>query len=136
MSKASDFSQVTALLVEDNKINQMLVKKMLENLGCQVLIANSGTEALNIVENQQPDIILTDIQMPHMDGLQLARILKTHCKPSIACIPILALTGYAEIEEKNAALSSGILEIIVKPFGLEELKLALCRTLGINPNTP
>lgn len=124
------------MLVEDNKINQMLVKKMIENLGCQVWVANSGFEALQLLEANTPDLILTDIQMPDMNGMELAIKIKNHSDTKIATIPIWALTGYAGEDEKNATLSSGILGVLIKPFGQEELRTAISQTLGISPNRP
>ena len=124
------------MLVEDNKINQMLVKKMIENLGCKVIVANSGLESLQMLDGNTPDLILTDIQMPMMNGMELARKIKSHTNPITAAIPILALTGYAGEDEKNAALSSGILNVMIKPFGQDELKTVISQALKINPDRP
>lgn len=136
MNDHSVFQGLRVLLVEDNKINQMLIKKMIENLGCEVLIASSGLEALQVLESQIPALVLTDIQMPDMNGIELAERIQHHPISSISKIPVVAITGYAGEDEKNAALSSGIRNILLKPFSQDDLGLIMSQSLGINPDKP
>lgn len=135
MSTVSPLMDLKVLLVEDNKINQMLMKKMIENLGCNVTTADNGVHALEKLRQQEKlDVVLTDIQMPVMGGFELANSIRMSDNTTLATIPVLALTGYADEFDQVAAKDSGIREILVKPFGQEEIKEALLRALGISPS--
>jgi signal transduction histidine kinase/CheY-like chemotaxis protein len=102
----------TILVVEDNKINQVVTKKIIEkNLG-NCVVANDGYEALSILENQTFDIILMDINMPGIDGYQTSiKIRETGNKT-----PIIALTASSKDQIRDKITASGINDIIVKPF--------------------
>lgn len=135
MSTDSPLMDLKVLLVEDNKINQMLMRKMIENLGCNVTTADNGVHALEKLQQQEKfDVVLTDIQMPVMDGFELGKSIRMSDKTTFSTIPILALTGYADELDLLAAKDSGIQEVLTKPFGQEEIKEALLRVLGISPS--
>jgi CheY-like chemotaxis protein len=126
---------VSVLLVEDNKINQMLLRKMIENLGCNVTTADNGIDALEKLCGANVfDIVLTDIQMPLMGGFELAKSIRLSDNTSLTSIPVVALTGYADDLDRASAKDSGIQEVLIKPFGQEEIKDALLRALGISPS--
>lgn len=113
------------LIVEDNKINLMLTKRLVQNLGYAISTAESGVEALEKIKDTDFDLVLTDIQMPLMNGLELAaniRVLEDEIKKRL---PIIALTGYAGDDEMHEALNSGVNEILTKPFGPESLDLLI-----------
>lgn len=105
------------LVVEDNKINQVVTKKIIENNNYRCTIADDGFSALEILENQSFDIILMDINMPGINGFETTRRIR---QKGIAT-PILALTAFDKEEVTEEALSSGMNDIIVKPF--EPVKL-------------
>lgn len=133
MTTVASLQDVRVLLVEDNKINQMLLKKMIENLGCCVTTADNGIHALEkLCGEENFDIVLTDIQMPVMGGFELANSIRMSDSTTLATIPVLAQTGYADEFDRVKAKDSGIREILIKPFGQEEIKEALLRTLGIS----
>lgn len=135
MSTVFPLKNVSVLLVEDNKINQMLLRKMLENLGCRVSIAHHGIHALEkLCGEDHFDIVLTDIQMPVMNGFELAKSIRMSDDLTLATIPVLGLTGYADELDSIAARESGIQELLTKPFGQEEIMVVLISTLGISPN--
>ncbi len=96
---------------------------MLKRLGYRADVANNGREVLQALERQPYDVILMDIQMPEMDGLQAARIIR---QMSLDKQPkILALTAYALQGDRERCLSAGMDGYISKPMLIEELKLAL-----------
>lgn len=109
------------LLVEDNKINQLVVAKMLKKLGIEVITSDNGQEALEALSNSYYDLILMDIQMPIMDGYRAtAEIRKSH-DPRVRDIPIIALTASAYLTEKEKAKLFGMDDHVGKPFGPEDL---------------
>jgi CheY-like chemotaxis protein/signal transduction histidine kinase len=109
------------LVVEDNKVNQMLVVNMLKKQGIVVTAAGDGIEALEKVAKQDFDLILMDIQMPRMDGYRaVAEIRKMpHAEKSI--VPIIAFTASAYVNEKEKAQLFGMTDHIGKPFSPDEL---------------
>ena len=135
MKAFSSLKDVSVLRVEDNKINQMLLRKMIENLGCNVTTADNGIDALEKLCGANVfDIVLTDIQMPLMGGFELAKSIRLSDNTSLTTIPVVALTGYADDLDRASAKDSGIQEVLIKPFGQEEIKDALLRALGISPS--
>ncbi len=116
------------LVVEDNKINQLVVRKMLTKLGVLVTTANNGLEALDRVNETYFDLILMDIQMPKMDGYRATAEIRKSENPMIANVPIIALTASAYLTEKDKAQLFGMNDHVGKPFGPEELmeKISQC----------
>ncbi len=102
------------LVVEDNEANQMLVRAVLELDGFDVRIAGSGPEALDVLRDCAPDLILMDVQLPGQDGLTLTRLIKAG--PATAAIPIVALTAHAMTGDRELALDAGCIAYISKPI--------------------
>ncbi|NJN35376.1 MAG: response regulator, partial [Saprospiraceae bacterium] len=122
------------LVVEDNKVNQMLVVNMLKKKGIQVLAANDGIEALEAIDNQDFDLILMDIQMPRMDGYRAVAEIRRLKNAQKANVPIIALTASAFVTEKEKAELFGMTDHIGKPFSPEELMEKIARILLIKSN--
>ncbi|WP_152087417.1 CHASE domain-containing protein [Pseudoalteromonas sp. A25] len=116
-----DFEGSYILVVEDNEINQMVAKAMLSPTKAKICIANNGQEAVDAFRDQAPDIILMDIQMPIMDGIEACKIIK-HIQPSI---PIIALTANAYEEDKRLYRQVGFDGHIAKPIEQNELLRAV-----------
>lgn len=116
------------LVVEDNKINQLVVRKMLEKLGVEVTTANNGLESLDCINDTYFDLVLMDIQMPKMDGYRATAEIRKSENPKIANVPIIALTASAYLTEKEKAQLFGMDDHVGKPFGPEELmeKISNC----------
>ena len=93
------------LLVEDNEANQLLASSVLELSGYSVEVAGDAIEAREILGRHSPDLILMDIQLPGMDGLELTRRLKAD--PDTAAIPIVAMTGQTMPIHQRAAMAAG-----------------------------
>lgn len=105
------------LVVEDNPINQLVIKEQLEVLGCDVTLASEGAEALMLWACGTFDLVLTDINMPGMDGYQLARRLRR-----VGCTsPIVGATANTAAEELERCLESGMNSCLTKPVGLLSL---------------
>ena len=102
------------LVVEDNEANQLLVRAVLELDGFDVRIAGSGPEALDVLRDCAPDLILMDVQLPGQDGLTLTRLIKAG--PATAAIPIVALTAHAMTGDRELALDAGCIAYISKPI--------------------
>ncbi len=105
------------LIVEDNKINQMVTKKIMDNNNCRCDIANDGYEALQFVENKSYDIILMDINMPIIDGYETTKRIRSLGITT----PVIALTAFDKDEITEAAAACGMTDIIIKPFEPEKL---------------
>lgn len=122
------------LLVEDNKINQLVVAKMLRKLGIEVITANDGVLALEEFEQQYFDLVLMDIQMPNMDGYRTTAEIRKHPDPRRKDIPIIALTASAFLTEKEKAKLFGMNDHVGKPFGPDELLEKISNLLEIHKN--
>jgi len=117
----------TILLAEDNEINQVLAKTILEKWGIKVHIAKTGREAISKYIAVKPEAILMDMQMPEMDGLEATKILRTEFK---AEIPIIALTANAGVANEELCLSAGMNDYISKPFKKDILYQKLFRLIA------
>ncbi|OYU06398.1 MAG: hybrid sensor histidine kinase/response regulator [Pseudomonas sp. PGPPP1] len=107
------------LLVEDNPVNQLVAKGMLSKLGCEVIVAAHGGEALKRLEEQPFDMVLMDCNMPVMDGYEASRQIRRSGRwPDL---PIVALTANALSEERERCRAAGMNDYLAKPFRREEL---------------
>jgi PAS domain S-box-containing protein len=107
------------LLVEDNEINIVVVGDYLRDRGYRLTVARNGREALALVEEARPDVILMDIQMAEMDGLEATRRLRA--MPAFAATPIIALTALAMVGDRERCLEAGANEYLTKPVSLKKL---------------
>lgn len=128
LSDKSYLNGCRVLLVEDNKINQLVVAKLLRKNGIDVVTADNGLEALEAVNSQDFDLILMDIQMPEMDGYRATSEIRRLPDYGKASIPIIALTSSAFLTEKEKAVLFGMNDHVGKPFSPEELldKISAC----------
>jgi PAS domain S-box-containing protein len=123
---AAEDNLLTVLLAEDNPVNQKVAMSMLKRLGYKADVAGNGLEVLKALEQRAYDVILMDIQMPEMDGLDVTRWIRK--RKEITEQPcIIAMTAYALEGDKQECLDAGMNEYLSKPIQLEELKLALER---------
>jgi signal transduction histidine kinase/ActR/RegA family two-component response regulator len=111
------------LLVEDNPVNQLVAKGMLGKLGCDVIVAAHGAEALDQLEYHEFDLVLMDCNMPVMDGYEASRQIRQSGRwPQL---PIVALTANAMSEERERCRAAGMSDYLAKPFRREELAALL-----------
>jgi len=125
-----DLSDVVILLVEDNKVNQFLAQKLLGKMGFKVEIANNGREAIEFLRIKEFNLILMDVQMPEMNGYELTQTIRTSLPNPVNQIPVIALTAYASVQEKEKALALGMSDYITKPYSPHELLTAVMRQIS------
>lgn len=136
-------SPVRILVVEDNKPNQLVAKAILEHKGYAVDIAEDGVEGVEAVANGDYDVVLMDIQMPRMDGVEATQ--KIRSLDSVKCeIPIIAVTANAMVGDRDSYLAAGMDDYVSKPIDSRSLvetiqrwSKALCDGIGpqgIHPN--
>jgi signal transduction histidine kinase/CheY-like chemotaxis protein len=126
-AQQSNYEGVNILVVEDNKINQIIAQKQLLSLGVTCDLANDGQEALTYLENNKPKLILMDLQMPIMDGFTASRLIKENSK--LKNIPIIILSASVGKEDKEKAAELGIEDFINKPFQQADLHFVLNKYL-------
>ena len=107
------------LLAEDNPLNVRTFKEYLTAKGMEVEVASDGEEAVAAAKARHPDIILMDIQMPRMDGMQATRLIRAD--PVIGQVPIIALTALAMPGDRERCIAAGANEYMAKPVRLREL---------------
>jgi len=111
------------LIIDDEEGMRKLLARVLIKYGYETVTSGSGDEALSLIENDTFDLIITDINMPGMDGLQLLREVKSF-DPAL---PIIVMTAYGTVESAVQALRSGAYDYITKPFETDEIRLAVSR---------
>lgn len=123
----------TILIVDDEPGLRELVRLNLEHDGYQVLQAEHGVRALEMVRNDQPDLIILDIMMPEMDGIEVCRQLRTFSQ-----IPVIMLTAKVQSKDIITGLDSGADDYLLKPFSVEELSARIRALLrrAPSPNRP
>jgi two-component system cell cycle response regulator DivK len=109
----------TILIVEDEPRNLKLIRDLLQRFGYETLEATDGEQGVELAKAQIPNLILMDIMMPKMDGLEATRIIKADTK--IKHIPIVALTSYAMKGDRERTLDAGCDGYIAKPVDIQEL---------------
>ena len=120
-SISTQSSQRRILLVEDNLVNQKVASRLLEKQGHSVTVAGNGCDAIEALEQETFDLILMDIQMPRMDGLQATRIIRTKERSSGQHMPIIALTAHAMAGDRERYLAAGLDGYVTKPIRVEDL---------------
>ena len=113
------------LLAEDNPVNQMLAVRLLEKLGHKVQVVNNGKEAIGQAQAEAFDLILMDVQMPEMDGLEATTTIRAQEAGTRNHVPIVAITAHAMKGDKEKCLSTGMDGYLSKPIRINELKQAI-----------
>lgn len=109
------------LYIEDNPDNMMLVQRALEARGYRLLKAVNGLSGVEVAERESVDLILLDINLPDIDGYEVARRLRKSAKPSLLHIPIIAITANALKGDAEKALNAGCDVYMSKPINIREL---------------
>lgn len=109
------------LVVEDNPVNQLVIKGYLKRLGCDVVTANNGQEALELVKNRPVDLVFMDCQMPIMDGFEATRKMREMAEP-VCNLPIIAVTANAMEADRRMCLQSGMNGYLKKPVALDDIE--------------
>jgi CheY-like chemotaxis protein len=109
----------TILIIENETSNRILIERVLSTRGYRCLSASNGLEALNLLERERVNLILTDLSMPVMDGYRTTQLIRE--RPGLERVPIVAVTAYAQSDENEAALQIGCNEYLTKPFKPRQL---------------
>ena len=122
------------LVVEDNPMNQIIAREMVAALGLTPVVVGSGEDALASCRCTPPDLVLMDIQMPGMDGLETTRRLRAlQATGELRRFPIIALTAHAMASDRQASLDAGLDEHLTKPVQIDTLRGVLEHWLGLYP---
>ena len=121
---AAPLGGLRVLVAEDNPINQRVVARMLGVLGHEAVVVGDGLEALAALDGRPFDVLITDAQMPNMDGLQLCQAMRERAGPERA-LPIIAMTANAMMGDRERFLAAGMDAYVAKPVNLERLSAAL-----------
>jgi len=124
-----DLQPLTILIVEDNPMNQMLAVKILQNDGHIVDVADNGLEAIQKTGQREYDLILMDLQMPVMDGLEATRRIRESERLTGKHLPVIAMTAHALPEVKDSCIEAGMDDYIAKPVRRADLIAALTLTV-------
>lgn len=125
----SDSSAPVVLIVEDNKINQLTILKMLERCGVVVHAADDGLQCISACHKRKYDLILMDLSMPHMDGFDTTREIITSC-PFNRQTPIVAVSAHTDQAMQARCLKVGMLEFIAKPLRTQRIRELVDQYLG------
>ena len=126
--------QKTILVIEDSATQSMQLKKLLEGEGLKVLTALDGEKGMTMVKENLPNLIILDLQLPHMNGFQVAQELKSD--PETRQIPIIMLTIHGEQESKRLGFQLGATEFIPKDRFANKVLLETLRQMGFELSTP
>jgi signal transduction histidine kinase/ActR/RegA family two-component response regulator len=125
-----NLSGVTVLVVDDAEDSRVLVQRILEECQATVLSAASGAEALMLIPQARPDVLISDIGMPEMDGYRFLRAVRTLGADNGGHVPAIALTAFARLEDRTRALRAGYLAHLAKPIEAAELMATLASIAG------
>jgi CheY-like chemotaxis protein len=120
------------MVAEDNLINQKMILKVLDKLGYKAALASNGKEAIKLLDEQYYDMIIMDVQMPEMDGLEATRYIRKNytVQPTI-----VAMTANAMLEDRDECLNAGMDDYISKPLKIESLITILKQTVHHKTNS-
>lgn len=127
---ANDITGLKILLAEDEHVNSLIAARLLEKSGANVTVARDGQQTLDALKKQDFDLVLMDIQMPVMDGMETtAAIRQGKAGTSHTAIPIIAMTAHAMVGDRELFLASGMDDYLAKPIEIESLYRAINATM-------
>jgi two-component system, sensor histidine kinase len=128
-------NKLRILLAEDDSINQKVISRMLKKLGYEFKIASNGREAVELYQNREFDLILMDVQMPEIDGIETTKIIRKLEEDLHYRIPIVALTAHALKGDREKFLAVGMDEYLTKPFEMIDLEKLIARVIDMQTKT-
>jgi CheY-like chemotaxis protein len=126
--ETSAVRQPLVLVVDDNEDNLSLLAFLVEQLDCKILTAPDGKTALDLVGSHQPSLILLDMMLPDLDGLEVLGRIRQN--PVTAKIPVIAVTAMARQQDRDRILSAGCNEYVTKPYNVDEIEALMRRYLS------
>ncbi len=118
------------LVVDDDGDNLLLARFVVESLGLKCLVCSDSQQALPLINKHVPSLILLNIVMPHISGIEIARQIKQN--PKTKQIPLIAVTGLTRRHEKDLIFAAGFNDYIRKPYLIEELEIKINQLLRVN----
>jgi len=122
--------EINVLMVEDDTTNSMVTNNYLQHLGHHVIAAQSGEEALTLLDKNDVSLVLLDISLPGIDGLTILNYIRTHAGQAIANLPVIAMSAHVFSEEVDYYLCAGMNGFLGKPFSLEDLEHAIAQAMS------
>jgi len=129
--RARRIGPLRVLLAEDSLVGQKLIVGLFESHGHTVVVAGNGVEALETLEQQDFDLVLMDVQMPDMDGLEAASAIRVREKQTGSHVPIIAMTAHAMKGDRQKCLDAGMDEYVAKPIRAKRLFDTIAAVLGV-----
>jgi CheY-like chemotaxis protein len=118
------------LLVDDEDVLRNITHDYLESVGFRVMAATNGKEALELASQETPDLVIMDMLMPIMDGMEALQKIRNHSNPALSQVPIIAMSGLAVPAERDKCMIAGADACLVKPFGIKQLEMAMNQFLN------
>lgn len=109
------------LVVDDNDVNRFVAAHVLEARGFTVIQASDGAEAVRLTFEQRPGVVVLDIQMPGMSGLEVLAQIRAADDPAVAATPVIAATALAMAEDRQRCLAAGADRFLARPFSMQDL---------------
>jgi CheY-like chemotaxis protein len=116
------------LIVDDNRASRELIRAILKTVRCDIIEATHGQEALDLMEEQRPDLVLLDIDMPGVDGLAVVKHIRKDT--SLADLPVVAVTAFAMEGDREKAMAAGFTGYLTKPVRAALLRQEVQQLLG------
>jgi CheY-like chemotaxis protein len=126
-----DTHQPTIMVIENETSNRILIERVLSTRGYRCVSASNGREALEMLDKEHVDLILTDLSMPVLDGYRTTQLIRS--RPGLEKVPIVAVTAFALSDEGEAAKQIGCTEYLTKPFKPRQLLEVVERLLNAQP---
>jgi CheY-like chemotaxis protein len=126
--KSSDNYQPLILIVDNDNDNLLFASYIIESMGLNYVVTDDSEQCLNLVAELLPDIILLDIVMPKLNGLEIVNLIKQD--ESLAHISLIAVTGLTKTEDRQELISAGFDDYLCKPYLIEELEGKVYRLLN------
>lgn len=120
--------QPLILAVDDDEDNLLLLTEVVEAMSCSFITATHGQTTIHLAQAYQPDLILLDVMLPDLNGIEVLHRLKQN--PETMFIPVVAVTALARAEDRAHLLLAGCNDYISKPYMLEDLEAVICRHLS------
>lgn len=134
VQEITDLQGMRVLLAEDNALNRIVAAEVLKKLGCEVVVASNGKEAVEALDRYQVDVVLMDVQMPEIDGIEATRMIRA--KETDRRIPIIAQTAHAFAEDKARCFEAGMDDHVAKPIRVPDLLRVLGPYVACGGSSP
>lgn len=118
----------TVLIVDDNRASRDLVRAILKPLRCNIIEASHGQQALDLIQEERPGLVLLDVDMPGLDGITVVKRIREN--PSLAGLPVVAITAFAMEGDREKAMAAGFTAYLPKPVRAAILRQQVQQLLG------